>query len=372
MEFIGMNKLRKILLNLLIPLLTVVFIPINADATEVTERASGNYYINAMSEQQGKLYNAVKAAVLSQKASIRIDGVTDRNRTDILGRIGDLLLFYDTETWNLSSLDYKASGNSVTLSFSYYLPPEEAAKANIAVEKAAERVITQAEGYGDLAKVRYFHDTILKNCTYTLEAELAGSPYGALVLGEAKCDGYSSALQLLCERSGIPCVTAISVPDGGIYGHAWNKVKIGNSWYNIDCSSDDTALIDKLPKDAVCYDWFMLADSEMGSIHKEWDDPFVTEPIADNTKNDYYEVKKLVAATADEAEALSLTKLSEFSGKSGFITFEMTDKNALTAFLVRYKEKKIINAETVGAAGTASLYVNPERLIVYIFVTVKT
>lgn len=48
------------------------------------------------------------------------------------------------------------------------------------------------------------------------------------------CNGYAQFFSLLCNRAGIRCITVTSE------GHAWNKVCMGNTWYNVDCTWDDS------------------------------------------------------------------------------------------------------------------------------------
>ncbi len=47
------------------------------------------------------------------------------------------------------------------------------------------------------------------------------------------CAGYAQLFSLLCNRAGIQCITVTSA------GHAWNKVRMGSIWYNVDCTWDD-------------------------------------------------------------------------------------------------------------------------------------
>lgn len=48
------------------------------------------------------------------------------------------------------------------------------------------------------------------------------------------CNGYAQFFSLLCNRAGIRCITVTS------NSHAWNKVCMGNTWYNVDCTWDDS------------------------------------------------------------------------------------------------------------------------------------
>lgn len=47
------------------------------------------------------------------------------------------------------------------------------------------------------------------------------------------CTGFAQLFSLLCNSVDIACVTVTSA------GHAWNKVYMGGSWYNVDCTWDD-------------------------------------------------------------------------------------------------------------------------------------
>lgn len=47
------------------------------------------------------------------------------------------------------------------------------------------------------------------------------------------CAGYAQLFSLLCSRADITCVTVTSA------SHAWNKVRMGNIWYNVDCTWND-------------------------------------------------------------------------------------------------------------------------------------
>ncbi len=101
------------------------------------------------------------------------------------------------------------------------------------------------------------HDKLIGMVTYDYPAlnidgmNLAHTAYGALVddgMGNdnaAVCDGYAKAYQYLLYRAGI-CSTVVSgiagSNDGDYAGegdHAWNIVKLGEDWYEVDCCWDD-------------------------------------------------------------------------------------------------------------------------------------
>lgn len=59
---------------------------------------------------------------------------------------------------------------------------------------------------------------------------------GALLEGNAVCDGFSKAFMFLCNLEGIACVRITGAFDA--QAHAWNKVRLENRWYNVDVTMD--------------------------------------------------------------------------------------------------------------------------------------
>lgn len=93
-------------------------------------------------------------------------------------------------------------------------------------------------------KLLAIHDYLVETVTYNAlvaGGQAAAAPYyiynafGALVMGDAVCQGYSEAFLLLCNEAGIPCTLLPSEP----MNHAWNVVQVGEQWYHIDATWDD-------------------------------------------------------------------------------------------------------------------------------------
>lgn len=61
---------------------------------------------------------------------------------------------------------------------------------------------------------------------------------GALADGDCVCEGYAKAFSLLCNLAGVPCFIATGTANGG--AHAWNLVQLGDKWYYMDATWDDS------------------------------------------------------------------------------------------------------------------------------------
>lgn len=60
--------------------------------------------------------------------------------------------------------------------------------------------------------------------------------YGALMEGQAVCQGYAYAFKMLCDQAQIPCWIVT-----GYYKepHAWNYVLLNGNYYQVDITWDD-------------------------------------------------------------------------------------------------------------------------------------
>ena len=95
----------------------------------------------------------------------------------------------------------------------------------------------------DEKKVKMIHDLIIDKVEYnqTLydnnfkdeDTEYSQSAYSVFCTDLTVCAGYSQAFEMMCNGSGIDAVAVTS------YYHEWNKVRLNDSWYNVDCTWDD-------------------------------------------------------------------------------------------------------------------------------------
>ncbi len=92
-------------------------------------------------------------------------------------------------------------------------------------------------------KERLIHDIVCGHADYNSSAvvddpqdpEMSQSCISAVLFSRTTvCAGYAQLFTLLCSRAGISCVTVTSDT------HAWNKVRMGSVWYNVDCTWNDS------------------------------------------------------------------------------------------------------------------------------------
>lgn len=111
-------------------------------------------------------------------------------------------------------------------------------------EAAIQDALAAADGMeSDVEKLLALHDYLMDHVAYNWEVSTKHdapsnrvfNAYGALVEGDAVCQGYALAYKLLLNRVGIESILVSSDE----LNHAWNLVKVGESWYHVDVTWDD-------------------------------------------------------------------------------------------------------------------------------------
>lgn len=155
----------------------------------------------------------------------------------------------------------------------------------------------------DYEKEKFVHDYIIKKCRYTDDTNgiYANNAYGALIVGEAACEGYSRAFQLVLSKLDIDVrlVTGKAVDDenGGTIGHMWNVVVLDDENYFVDLTWDDPITQENI----IGYTYFNATGEMIKDTHIEIDQDvqctatkynyFIKENLYFNNTGNYFETR---------------------------------------------------------------------------------
>ena len=102
--------------------------------------------------------------------------------------------------------------------------------------KKMVKVVKSCKVKGSQAKkVKKIHDWLIKRVSYKMGRTNSHNAYGSLVEKKAVCQGYALAFMMIAKDNGLQCKMVMN----GQGTHAWNVVKVGNKWYNVDVTWDD-------------------------------------------------------------------------------------------------------------------------------------
>ncbi len=128
------------------------------------------------------------------------------------------------------------------------------------------------------------HDYIIENCTYDLDAlderktvsQHSSTAYGVLKNGKSICLGYTKTFKIFMDYLGIECIIVEGTANGG-EDHAWNMVKIDETWYNVDVTWDDP-----VPDFGTLYhSYFNATDEYLKDNSHVWDTNLYPEAVTE-------------------------------------------------------------------------------------------
>lgn len=142
----------------------------------------------------------------------------------------------------------------------------------------------------DYEKELALHDYLVTHSTYDKRLFTGNMPdesytdYGVLIKGTGVCEGYAKAMKRLLDAVGVETIVAIGeAKDGEEWiGHAWNIVKIGGQYYQLDPTWDDPITSDG--KDVLRHSYFNITDQQISKDHR-WDGNY---PTCNSTTYNYY------------------------------------------------------------------------------------
>lgn len=120
-------------------------------------------------------------------------------------------------------------------------------------------------------KVRKIHDLIVEKVDYNdaiydkdfdESTQYSQSVYSVFCMDRTVCAGYAQSFAMMCNGSGIDAVSVTSEE------HEWNKVRINDSWYNVDCTWDDQSVTSYLYFERNDY-FYDVTDYQNRLQHKE-------------------------------------------------------------------------------------------------------
>lgn len=134
-----------------------------------------------------------------------------------------------------------------SLCLPFTMGAEERRQVNDQLETAVEGYLATLPAGDDFAIQLALHDRMLEKCRYHTKAgethDFTTYPHaftavGALVEGQAVCEGYSRGMQLLLQRAGIDC-TLVTGTNEKNEPHMWNLVTINGRNYHLDPTWND-------------------------------------------------------------------------------------------------------------------------------------
>ncbi|MDO4976410.1 MAG: hypothetical protein Q4E53_04020 [Eubacteriales bacterium] len=252
------------------------------------------------SKEERTLYDKLYRGLKNGKIEIEITNYGN----EIIKNSFDALLYDHPEMfWLINGFDCYGNACSTTISPLLSVDEDQIPVLRRIFNRKVAKILSEMDpAWDDYQKVLYFHDYIVNHCVYDLDAEheieeardegflvsdrvfISANAFGCLVNQLAVCEGYSEAMQVLCNAAGIKCIMVAG--NGGT--HEWNIVYLDGVPYQIDLTWDDPVQATQEETNShqeLLHDYCFLTDEEMYEDH----DPETENlPVCNHKENSYY------------------------------------------------------------------------------------
>lgn len=205
------------------------------------------------------------------------------NMEDIPALVNEIVTFAMSETYDPGEGDYlyhqyggyeleysrtEQSGGRysyiITLVPEYYTTAEQEQKVTGRVAEIIRELGVSDKT--DLEKVRAVYDYIYENVSFDRvhakneHYHLKTTAYAALFHRTAVCQGYCVLMYRLLRELGVDCrvITGMAVRENSSEYHAWNIVRLGGTYYNMDITWD---------RQTETHDYFLRSDKAFSADH---------------------------------------------------------------------------------------------------------
>ena len=214
---------------------------------EVNTKGEKPLYFNELTASQKQIYRYMKTAIEEMKTGFFSLGAARNDEN----RLSDVAIAYRALSadnpeffWLPNHYAITPDGSAMAFSceeqgFDYPVTPKEKEQMEKRLKTTVKNLSAEANKLSSrYEKELFFHDWLCEYVNYDTDGtENIYTAYGALINGVAVCEGYSRAMQLLCDSVGIPC--ALVYGSSRDEGHVWNVVDPGDGWYYLDVTWDD-------------------------------------------------------------------------------------------------------------------------------------
>lgn len=206
-------------------------------------------------DTQGTAYNVIYNAMSQSAASVDVSSFQFQVQQNAKGdyEAPELNRVYAQVLNDHPEFFYISGGFSFSHNYSYVstlmIIYTDAQQYKQAFNEKVQAILNSVVGsnMNDLEKALALHDYLVLNCQYDYNVgnKLTNGPftgkepifsaYGALIEGNAVCQGYAEAYQLLLKEEGIQA----GIVSSDAMNHAWNWVIIDGKEYHVDVTWDD-------------------------------------------------------------------------------------------------------------------------------------
>lgn len=252
------------------------------------EQYTPSHYEQYLDDKDRLLYQALKYAYDHGTQTVRLAEEYDQDTVTNINAV--LKADYPQYTTSMLSMEMALRPGETKLTVN--AREFDAVRKNEETTPYAQSVVEEMpQSLDEFDRAKYLYRYLVQNVGYTAEE---GEDYalmsGVFVKGQANCDGFASALQLLYQMAGIECYKVYyhGSDIGSDVGHVWNIAVIDGAAYHVDASrgalvtremKDTFASARAKAGDVVSYSGFLMTEEQALGQAASTINPFIRDKI---------------------------------------------------------------------------------------------
>lgn len=161
-----------------------------------------------------------------------------KEATDLVYAVWDFINKNPSAYFLTPTVTYtKNPSSGQILSVSIVCDPDYGEESSNKFNKKVNEIVSLIDPkWSDVEKIVFIHDYIITHCKYDYYLnDIHMDAYSCLVGGQAVCQGYALAFNLICSKVGVESEYVSS----NTLAHAWNMVTVNGQHYFVDLTYDD-------------------------------------------------------------------------------------------------------------------------------------
>lgn len=306
----------------------------SADLAEVQQNlvseGAVNYAYEQLDEEEQLVYSEILGILKNMQSDVQVSTI-DTERIDKVFSCVMLdhpEIFYITG-YSITKYTRGSKLEKITLSGTYTMNQDEAAKKQLAVDAYTDRCLAGApQGTDEYEKVKYVYEYIIENTEYDLAAPDNQNILSVFEGKRSVCQGYAKATQYLLNKLNVFC-TLVEGRVKDREAHVWNLVRINGSYYYVDTTWGDASynlVSDGEPAPVAApeinYDYLCVPERMISETHimKE----VVPLPECTSMENNYYVREGIYFEAVDEGQ-LTTAFASAYEQNKTTVTLKCSD-----------------------------------------------